>query len=117
MVRLLLAAASLAAFAIPAAPAIADHPIGIGIPSGPPQLPPWAQLQPPFQRGGDDRAAVWGGYDLQSSYDDRDWRADSGNDWWNDRPDRAYPRWVQEQRERGSCDPDRMWWSGSGWHC
>ncbi len=59
----------------------------------------------------------WGSYDLRSSYDDRDWAADSGNDWWNDRPDRAFPRWVQEQRARGTCDPDRIWWSGSGWHC
>ena len=42
MVRLLLAAASLAAFAIPAAPATADHPVGIGIPSGPsPQFRHW----------------------------------------------------------------------------
>ena len=62
-------------------------------------------------------AAVWGNYELRSSYDDRDWAAESGNDWWNDRPDRAFPRWVQEQHARGTCDPDRMWWSGSGWHC
>ena len=50
-------------------------------------------------------------------YNNRSWEPDSYNDWWNDRPDRAYPRWVQEQRKSGSCDPDRMWWSGSGWHC
>jgi len=50
-------------------------------------------------------------------YNNHSWDPDSYNDWWNDRPDRAYPRWVQEQRERGTCDPDRMWWSGSGWHC
>lgn len=50
-------------------------------------------------------------------YNNRSWEPDSYNDWWNDRPDRAYPRWVQEQGRRGTCDPDRMWWSGSGWHC
>lgn len=50
-------------------------------------------------------------------YNNRSWEAGSYNDWWNDRPDRAYPRWVQEQRARGTCEPDRMWWSGSGWHC
>ena len=50
-------------------------------------------------------------------YNNRSWDAESYNDWWNDRPDRAYPRWVQEQRARGTCEPDRMWWSGSGWHC
>jgi hypothetical protein len=59
----------------------------------------------------------YGWYSGGSTYDDRDWAPGSGNDWWNDRPERAYPRWVQEQHMRGSCDPDRMWWSGSGWHC
>lgn len=50
-------------------------------------------------------------------YNNRSWAPDSYNDWWNDRPDRAYPRWVQEQHKRGTCSADRMWWSGSGWHC
>ena len=50
-------------------------------------------------------------------YNNRSWNSDSYNDWWHDRPDRAYPRWVQEQRMQGTCEPDRMWWSGSGWHC
>ena len=50
-------------------------------------------------------------------YNNRSWEPDSYNDWWHDRPDRAYPRWVRESRGSGSCAPDRMWWSGSGWHC
>jgi hypothetical protein len=50
-------------------------------------------------------------------YNNRAFAPDSYNDWWNERPDRAFPRWVQEQHARGTCDPDRMWWSGSGWHC
>jgi len=50
-------------------------------------------------------------------YNNRGWDSDSYNDWWHDRPDRAYPRWVQDQRRSGTCDEDRMWWSGSGWHC
>jgi hypothetical protein len=58
--------------------------------------------------------AAWGYYDPELN---RSWDSDSYNDWWQDRPDRAIPRWVQEQRMRGTCDPDRMWWSGSGWHC
>lgn len=69
-----------------------------------------------FQRGSS-AVATLGDYELRSSYDDRDWAPQSANDWWNDRPDRAFPRWVQEQQARGTCDPDRMWWSGSGWHC
>ena len=47
-------------------------------------------------------------------YNNRGWDSDSFNDWWHDRPDRAYPRWVQHNQ---NCTPDRMWWSGSGWHC
>lgn len=49
-----------------------------------------------------------------STYDDRAWAPESGNGWWHDRPDRAFPRWVQHNQ---NCTPDRMWWSGSGWHC
>jgi hypothetical protein len=52
-----------------------------------------------------------------AAYNNRSWDPDSYNDWWHDRPDRAYPRWVQEARQRGTCTPDRMWWSGTGWHC
>ena len=58
--------------------------------------------------------ASWGYYDPEVN---RSWDSDSYNDWWQDLPDRAYPRWVQEQQARGTCDPDRVWWSGSGWHC
>ena len=50
----------------------------------------------------------WAAFNTQS------WRSDSFNDWWHDRPDRAFPRWVQNNK---NCTVDRMWWSGSGWHC
>ena len=71
-----------------------------------------------FRRGSNPSGvATFGDYELRSSYDDRDWAPQSANDWWHDRPDRAFPRWVLEQQSRGTCDPDRMWWSGSGWHC
>ena len=51
----------------------------------------------------------YGDYDANRSFDPDKW-----NDWWHERPDRAYPRWVRENHD---CNPDRMWWSGSGWHC
>ncbi len=116
--RLLVAAALGAALTLPAAPAGAQHgshPIGIGVPNA--KLPDGSvnRVHRPG-RGLDGTSFAWA-YDLESSYDDRDWASDSGNGWWNSRPDRAYPRWVQEQRGQSSCDPDRMWWSGSGWHC
>lgn len=49
-----------------------------------------------------------------AAYNNQSWRSDSFNDWWHDRPDRAYPRWIQHNQ---NCTVDRMWWSGSGWHC
>ncbi len=51
-------------------------------------------------------------------YGDRDWAAqnnwdpNSYNDWWHDRPDRSFPRWVQSNQ---NCE--RVWWSGGGWRC
>lgn len=44
-------------------------------------------------------------------YNNRTFEPDSYNDWWHDRPDRAYPRWVTN----GRCD--RLYWSGGGWRC
>lgn len=50
-----------------------------------------------------------------ANYDiNRSWGSDSFNDWWHDRPDRAYPRWVWHNHD---CTADRMWWSGAGWRC
>ena len=68
------------------------------------------------RRHGRSRGAVavpWGWSDgAWADYNNRTWRADSYNDWWHDRPDRAFPRWV---RNNDNCE--RMWWSGGGWRC
>ena len=40
------------------------------------------------------------------------WGADRFNDWWHDRPDRAFPRWVGNNQ---NCQ--RRWWSGGDWRC
>lgn len=40
------------------------------------------------------------------------WGADRFNDWWHDRPDRAFPRWVGNNQY---CE--RRWWSGGVWRC
>jgi len=45
-------------------------------------------------------------------YNNRSWEPDSFNDWWHDRPDRAYPKWVWHN---DNCD--RMFWAGGGWRC
>ena len=61
------------------------------------------------RRARSDVLTSWGWYDpnLNSS-----WNSDSFNDWWHDRPDRAYPRWVWHN---DNCD--RMFWAGGGWRC
>jgi hypothetical protein len=45
-------------------------------------------------------------------YNNRSWESDSYNDWWHDRPARAFPRWMRHNR---NCE--RMYWSGGGWTC
>jgi len=62
----------------------------------------------------DDGAAIGTWYDggEWALYNNRSWLPDSYNDWWHDRPDRAFPRWVQNNQ---NCE--RVWWSGGGWRC
>ena len=60
-------------------------------------------------RGSDVIISNWGGE--WALYNNRSFESDSYNDWWHDRPDRSYPRWVAT----GGCD--RLWWSGGGWRC
>ena len=43
---------------------------------------------------------------------DTAWRANSYNDWWHERTERSFPRWVSNNQ---GCE--RMWWSGGGWRC
>ena len=51
----------------------------------------------------------YGDYDANRSFDPDKW-----NDWWHERPERAFPRWVWNNQ---NCTMDRMWYSGSGWRC
>jgi len=62
-------------------------------------------------RGGADGGGWGGWYDPDFN---RSWDSDSFNDWWHDRPDRAYPRWVQHNE---GCDESRMWQGGGVWRC
>ena len=48
-------------------------------------------------------------FDANHSFDPDEW-----NDWWHERPERSFPRWVWRNRD---CSEDRMWWSGAGWRC
>ena len=135
--KLLTAAVLGAALTFCAAPAQAQPVPSMGFPTARTPEPPGAHPFPhrfdacrdgDFRhrhRDGDHDIRLRCGFGDSFAYADSEWalynnRAfdpDSYNDWWNDRPERAFPRWVQEQHARGTCDPDRMWWSGSGWHC
>ena len=59
---------------------------------------------------------IWSGGPLVSEgwaeYNNRGWQPDSFNDWWHERPDRAFPRWMQNNQ-----DCQRIWWGGGGWRC
>ena len=57
---------------------------------------------------------VGGGYGYGYGMEDRTFEPDSYNDWWHDRPARAYPRWVQDN---ANCAPERMWWHGDTLRC
>lgn len=60
-------------------------------------------------RGGD--SVVY--YDDYREYQgDSAWKSDSFNDWWHDRPDRAYPRWVTNNQ---NCE--RKWFAGDTLRC
>lgn len=115
-------AAPVAAFALSAAPAQAQSSAGWSTRSGADAAHLSRSGDHRRWRDGHDRrdrrrypgfgvAYVGGGWD---GYNDRprSWEPDSFNDWWHDRPDRAYPRWM---RNNQNCE--RMWWSGGGWRC
>jgi len=45
-------------------------------------------------------------------YNNRSWEPDSYNDWWHDRPDRAYPAWMRRNQ-----DCQRPWFAGNTLTC
>ena len=122
-------AASLAAFALPAAPAAAQRTAGasfshhgaqfsgpftrshgVRIHRGHPDRRGFSDFRGDRRRDRDFRGDTFLPYrDYQGA---TLWGSDSFNDWWHDRPDRAFPRWVGTNQK---CE--RLWWSGSGWRC
>ena len=62
-------------------------------------------------RGGD--ALVVGSWYGPTDFDgNRAFDPDKYNDWWHERPHRAYPRWVFNNE---GCQ--RMWQEGGSWRC
>lgn len=59
-------------------------------------------------------AGAWAyGYGAYSDFDgNRSFDPDRWNDWWHDRPDRAYPQWLSRNH-----DCARRWYSGDVLTC
>ena len=60
--------------------------------------------------GGDLLVSYYGGE--WAAHNNRSWDSDSYNDWWHDRPDRAYPAWVRRNQ-----DCQRPWFAGNTLTC
>ena len=109
---LLATAASIAAIAIPVAPAQAQDRSAFASSSG-----GASSFDRDFRRDRDDRRDRRRG-DRFTYFGDREyqgdtaWRSDSFNDWWHERPHRSYPAWMSRNQ---NCE--RIWWSGGGWRC
>jgi hypothetical protein len=116
---LALAAATIAAVALPVSSASAADRDGAftGIPSTSVQSGFGGGFVDGFDRGfRRDRRSIRG-TDTVIVYDrdyqgDTAWRAESFNDWWHERPNRSYPAWVLRNR-----DCQRMWWDGAALRC
>ena len=109
MRAILLAVASLAV-ALPAAPALADG-ASFGFVSGGSSFHGGSGHHGGRGHRGSDNGVFI--YDYYRDYQgDTAWREGSFNDWWHDRPDRAYPAWVRNNQK---CE--RKWWAGSELRC
>ena len=63
--------------------------------------------------GGEGLGWAYSGYNDYGDYDaNRSFDPDKWNDWWHDRPDRAYPAWMRRNQ-----DCARMWYSGDVLTC
>ena len=55
---------------------------------------------------------VWVNGGEWARYNNPAFQSDSYNDWWHDRPDRAYPAWMRNNQR---CE--KLWYSGSTLRC
>ena len=106
---LAIAAATVAATAVQASPATAEHrdrPV-VDLPS----------FHPSFHRDFRHDRRRLRGTDTVIVYDrdyqgDTAWKHNSFNDWWHERTERSSPRWLQNN---ANCE--RKWWAGETLRC
>jgi hypothetical protein len=60
----------------------------------------------------DSSSGVWVNGGQWALYNNRTFASDSYNDWWHDRPDRAYPAWMRNNK---NCE--RQWYAGATLRC
>lgn len=67
-----------------------------------------------FGRGGGSGSShgVWVNGGQWAQYNNPAFKSDSYNDWWHDRPDRAYPAWMRNNK---NCE--RQWYAGATLRC
>lgn len=123
MTRMLLAAAGAIAIALPTGGAQAQewsghrHGAFVGVPEGSSVERRLRHDCPGDRRCGFDRRGTsdvvldWYGGDW-ARWNNRTWEANSYNDWWHDRPDRAYPAWMRRNQ-----DCMRRWYAGDTLGC
>ena len=64
------------------------------------------------RRGGNGNGGVWISGGQWAQYNNPAFKSDSYNDWWHDRPDRAYPAWMRNNQQ---CE--KLWYSGATLRC
>lgn len=62
--------------------------------------------------GGSGGGGVWVNGGEWARYNNPAWKSDGFNDWWHDRPDRAYPAWM---RNNQNCQ--RQWYAANMLRC
>ena len=65
-----------------------------------------------FGRGSGSSGGVWVNGGQWAQYNNPAFKSDSYNDWWHDRPDRAYPAWMRNNK---NCE--RQWYAGATLRC
>ena len=64
------------------------------------------------RRRSDGSLGVWVNGGEWARYNNQAWQSSGFNDWWHDRPDRAYPAWM-----RNNQDCAKQWYAGSTLRC
>ena len=84
-------------------PAAAEHQDFVGIPNAKGTV---------GTLGGSGDLGIWVNGGEWAHYNNQTFQSDSYNDWWHDRPDRAYPAWM---RNNQNCQ--RQWYAGNMLRC